>query len=137
MESDRKSGDSYLVTLKKKGKSDEFIAAKMGLKEEEVRERWKAVVEMAKAVPENGLDELQEVCRVLGQQMELLGQSMGLFNSAFRSYEPTELRKIIKECPKDKDLAAYLLTKVIVLRPFSLPSPEKLADALENNPTKK
>jgi hypothetical protein len=124
--------DAYLVRLKRKGKSDEFISAKMGLTLEEVRRKWAGLVEMASVKPESGQSELRQVGLVLSQQLQLLGQSMGIFLQALASdYEPSDLRALIDSCPAGQDLAAYLLTKTIILRPFSMPTPAQLMEAAE------
>jgi hypothetical protein len=126
------TNESYLIRLKQKGKSDEFCAAKLGWTVEEVRKRWKALVEMAAAPESNGLTELRAVTSVLSQQMQMIGQTAGIFTNALLSTYPVlEFREIIEACPKDQDLAAYLLNRCIVLRPFSLPTPEALAREAE------
>lgn len=130
--------DSYLLRLKRKGKSNEFISAKMGIPLEEVDERWRAIVKMQVLKEENGLSELRTVCAVLQNQFQLLGQSLGIFTNALHdTYEPSELRKIIEACPKGTDLGTYLMKHTIILKPFFLPSPAELAAEAENSPVKK
>lgn len=124
--------ETYLIRLKNKGKSDEFCAAKLGWTTEEVRKRWKAVVDMAQAPEQNGMTELKAVTSVLAQQMQLIGQTAGIFTNALLSAYPVlEFRAIIESCPKDQDLAAYLLSRCIILRPFVMPAPSQLIGEAE------
>lgn len=128
---------SYLVRLMKKGKSDEFIAAKMGLTVPEVRDIWDKLCQEATVERDNGLKELRQVTIILSNQFQLLGQSLGLFCGVLDdTITPEDLRKVIKDCPLGTDLAVHLTAKLIVLRPFQMPTPLELASKLET-PQKK
>jgi hypothetical protein len=128
---------SYLVRLKRKGKSEEFIAAKMGMTVPEVRDVWEKLCQEATVERDNGLMELKQVVLILSNQFQLLGQSLGLLSGVLDDTVPPEdLRKVIKSCPAGTDLAVHLTAKLIILKPFQLPSPQALASQLES-PSKK
>lgn len=136
MESEKKlppvTDHSYLVRLKRKGKSDDFIALKMGMTVSEVRDVWDKLCQEATVEKDNGLAELRQVVIILSNQFQLLGQSLGLLSGVLdNTIQPEDLRKVIKSCPAGTDLAVHLTAKLIVLRPFELPTPAKLAEALE------
>lgn len=141
MESEKKlppvTNVSYLVRLKQKGKSDEFIALKMGLTVPEVQDAWDKVCQEAIIERDNGLKELRQVVIILSNQFQLLGQSLGLLSGVLdNTTSPEDLRKVIKACPVGTDLAVHLTAKLIVLRPFEMPTPMQLASQLET-PAKK
>jgi transcriptional regulator with XRE-family HTH domain len=124
--------DTYLIKLKQAGWTDRKIAEKMGISVEAVQLQWQGLVRLATEKEENGQTELIQVGMVMAQQFQLLGQSLGIFTNALNgTYEPAELRKVIAECPPGEDLAAWLLKKTLILKPFSLPSPERLAEEME------
>lgn len=128
---------SYLVRLKRKGKSDEFIAAKMGMSLEEVRDCWDKLCQEATVERDNGLMELKQVVLILSNQFQLLGQSLGLLSGVLdNTVAPEDLRNVIKSCPVGTDLSVHLCAKLIVLRPFELPTPAQLAGQIET-PQKK
>jgi hypothetical protein len=128
---------SYLVRLKRKDKSDEFIAAKMGLTVPEVQDLWDKLCQEATIERDNGLKELRQVVIILSNQFQLLGQSLGLISGVLDdTIPPEDLRKVIKDCPLGTDLAVHLTAKLIVLRPFQMPTPLELASKLET-PQKK
>lgn len=136
MESEKKlppvTDTSYLVRLKRKGKSDEFIAAKMGMTVPEVRDAWDKLCQEATVERDNGLMELRQVVIILSNQFQLLGQSLGLLSGVLdNTVPPEDLRKLIASCPVGTDLAVHLTAKLIVLRPFEMPTPMQLAAKLE------
>lgn len=121
---------SYLVRLKRKGKSEEFIAAKMGLTVPQVRDIWDKLCQEATVEKDNGLPELRQVVIILSNQFQLLGQSLGLLSAVFeRTVSPEDLRAAIKSCPVGTDLAVHLCAKLIVLRPFEMPGVAELMKA--------
>jgi hypothetical protein len=124
--------DGYLAQLKSLGKDDDFIAAKLGLPIQEVRKRWRALVE-AKTDHNAGTYEILEVFRALRQQHLVMGQVIDLLaNATGNVYEVSELRKLIDSCPKKKDLAAWLTKHATVLKPFQIP-PEMIEGAPPEN----
>ena len=124
--------DGYLLKLKRQGKTDEFIAVKMGITVPDVQRRWEALLQMASQPQQNGSMGMRQLTVVMTDQFKLMGQTLGLLvQSSLNTMNPSELRAVIESCPQDADLAGWILTRAIVLHPFSLPSPEELAKDAE------
>lgn len=64
---------------------------------------------------------------MLCQQYNLLGSSLKFIAHALNNgVTPTTLRETIEACPKDTDLASYLMGKFIILQPYpTVQSPEQ------------
>jgi hypothetical protein len=116
--------DVYLRRLKRAGKTDAFISAKTGISIQEIEKRWKSIQKLEREGGENGLQELRGVSRILGEQVQLLGHTLKIFDAALAdTYDPTEFRLLIQSCPSGEDLAGFLLRRSLILKPFSLPFP--------------
>lgn len=127
--------DRYLLKLKNVGKTDEFIAEKMGLTVQEVRRRWRNIKQVLDQPQQNGLEDLKTVAHTIGEQAGLLSHSLAIFEGAFADVpSANEFQQLIDQCPKDQVLAPYLLAKLIILRPFRMPTPQQVIEALEGQP---
>lgn len=125
--------DSYLRKLLILKRPVKFIAAKLGISEPEAVRRIENLKRMAQEQEHNGASELLQLEAVMANQHQLLGYSLGLYQAAFQNRpEVTELNKIIESCPAGTDLAVHLLKHLIILRPFSLPTPARAMQALES-----
>lgn len=124
--------DSYLLKLKQMKWDDARIGARMGIPPEEVKRRWDNLVKVTNEPGFSGIQELRQVGMVMVTQYQLMGQTLGIFTAALNdTFEPSELRGIIESCPKDTDLATWLVRNALILKPFSLPSPQQLAQEIE------
>lgn len=124
--------DQYLLKLMAAQKTDEFIAAKMGITTQEVRRRKKSLKKLLARQEQVNATDILKLQAVIGNQLELVGQSVKLIGSVLADrMEPADLRKIIATCPSDEDLASWIIERALVLRPFQLPSPEAILKATE------
>lgn len=111
--------DYYLAKMKQAGATDQDIAAKLGLSPEEVRRIWADMIRLKDNLEESGYLKLSEQFNLLCAQYNLVGSSLKFVAGAFaNAYTPSELREIIAACPKDRDLADYLMGKCIPLKPY-------------------
>lgn len=124
--------DQYLAKLMMAGKTDDHIAAKMGITTEEARRRRKSLQKLIGRQAQVNFTDVAKLQVVIGNQLELVGQSVKLLGSALADRLDAEsLRKIILGCPPDEDLAHWIMERALVLRPFQLPSPEAILAASE------
>jgi hypothetical protein len=126
--------DSYLLKLKRMGWNDERIAFRMNISPAEVGRRWENLLKISQDQLANGLGSLCQVGLVMATQFQLMGQSLGILMGALNNtYRVDELQAVMDQCPKDMEMASWLLRNVIILKPFSLPSPQQLAEEIEKD----
>lgn len=127
------SNDSYIARMFLSGRPAHITAAKLGMTVEEVNKRWAEIKNQATEVPANGLKELRDHQLLLLDQFALLGTSMAIVSNAINNtVSLEELKHIIAAKPPGSDLADWLMKQLIVLKPFALPSPEKMLEDHRN-----
>src|SRR5918992_5706679 len=84
------------------GKSNNWIAAKMGWKPERVEKEWKEITAKANQVLTTGFEKLCYHFQLLCQQYSLVGESLKVIATALDNTMPDdELRELIKEDPNE------------------------------------
>ena len=117
--------DLLLMKYKAAGKSDAYIAGRMGIAVEDVQRRFNLLVERGDRMLSSGYGSMQEQFTILCAQYQLLGESlkaigMGLSNAM----PPEELRQLLVPGDVDKSIR-NILGGAIVLRPYVLVDPAK------------
>lgn len=128
------SDDTFILKLKRLKWSDERIAQRMCIPVEEVQRRWANLLKSTEEQLANGIGALRQVGMVMVNQYSLMGQTLGVFTGALNNtYSADELQAILDRRPESENLVSWLLQNAIILKPFILPSPEKLIEEMEKD----
>lgn len=118
--------ESYLIKLKNLGLEDSVIAGKMGISVGEVRQRWAELLTAAQSIQHSGYTDLVRQFTALAKQYELLGQHLKILAFALDDHMPVnEIGSMISEAAKSMDPVAYIMSRCIILKPFTPKSAEE------------
>jgi len=119
-----------LVKYKRANWTDRAIAAKLGVSVEEVARRWREILDRASQMSSSGYDQLNIQYQILCQQYQLLGESLKIIAAAIgNGAEPSDIRPLIT--PDPEETIKNLMSKLIVLRPFTPMDPAESLKATE------
>jgi hypothetical protein len=125
--------DEYLIKMKSAGIKDSIIAGKLGMTENEVANRWKALLEAAQAGVPCGYLALCTQFSELCEKYRLLGECLKITAAALSDRASSEdVRGMIRD---DPDQTIYnLINTFIVLRPFTpVTSEDSIQKSIEQN----
>lgn len=110
-----------VMKYKAAGWQDTRIAKKMGISEKDVQHYFQIGIEQLNQKLPSGYASLCEVFSILLHQYQLMGESFKQIAKALGNVMPLEeVMKILNEGDEhsDRERAAHLLNRAIVLRPF-------------------
>lgn len=123
--------DAYMVKMISAGKTNEQIAAKLGMTPLQVSVRWEKIKAEAEANQTNGYYSLCDKFTVLVNQYQLMGETLKVIAFALGQVVPEEeLVKIITSNPEET--LKNLKTKTIILRAYIEP-PMEVPPSLSSN----
>lgn len=122
----------YLIKLKASGGlSDDKIARRLGCTVAEVEEEWLKICNVVLAAQKSGYPELQQQFLILGNQYQLMGESLkAIGNGLGNICQPDELRQLLNGIAVGTTLeiekvVELLISEVIVLKPYVAIDPLK------------
>lgn len=116
--------DSVLLAKYKQAKmSDADIAAKLGIKVEEVEQRWQALLAAAHSAATNGTVELANQLNILALQYQLVGESLKILTTGLgKTASPEDIRACVVPGNADQTVK-NLVTRFTIIHPFKLIDP--------------
>lgn len=123
--------DQYLIKLKTQNIPNKMIAAKLGMTEDEVEQRWVSLVSTASSLTTNGYAKLAELFNNIALQYQSLGQGVNIMGGALANpCTESELIDLMSATPQES--ARNILANCIVLRRFTAPNPDELLAQMQN-----